>query len=87
MSKTFIYEVDGKRDGEYEEVSFTVDDNELTKATVDIIMEQYFEDMGIDDNTHSIIRQRVRKLVFYKDLENQFEEELKDYFEYEALRD
>ncbi len=81
MSKTFIYEVEGKREGEYEEIFCEVEYSRLLDATVEIIMKDYFDNMSVDENTYNEIKVRIGELVFSKDMHNSFDEELKDYFE------
>lgn len=101
MNKVFVYEIidkygyfDNEDDFEasYKNVYYEVDEEDIKDVLVDMLFETYFtEDEQMSFNTLQIstIKDMIRNFTNdngnWEQLYNDFEDELKDYFEEEAL--
>jgi hypothetical protein len=101
MEKTFTYQVDTNRhyiasSDEYEydsyELEYTVEDDDLKDAIVDILFDTYFSKEDANSftlNQHIAVKKALKNFTDdndnWENLAKDFEKELKEYFEEDAL--
>lgn len=87
----YYREVDGEREWDGDDgydFDYEVPKDEIPQALEDIIIHLYFSGLSDNASFYSLVRQGLRKMlnnIETDDLCEQFEGELKDYFEEEAL--
>lgn len=100
MSRTFTYNRttsqywDYENDEEYssgEDFDYEVEDEEISEALTEILYQDYFCDKGVDwgDTLKPLLKRSISELIYYTDileeLADYYEEQLKEYFEYDAF--
>ena len=87
----YYREVDGEREWDGDNgynFDYEVPKDEIPEALEDIIIDLYFDGLSDNASFYSLVRQGLRKMlknIETDDLCEQFKDELKDYFEEEAL--